>query len=87
MKDNEQIFGSYTIRQVSMIEAEYFVIRFDGDFFNEDGYMLFTMSQAKEIHKSLTSDLSSVIKNGIKKDKEYALQLLREMIIEPVRYH
>jgi len=39
MKDNEQIFGSYTIRQVSMIEAEYFVIRFDGDFFNEDGYL------------------------------------------------
>lgn len=87
MKDNEQIFGSYTLKQVSMIESEYFVIRFDGDFFNEDGYMLFTMSQAREIHKSLVSDLSSVIKNGIPKDKLYALELILGMVIEPVRYH
>lgn len=70
-----------------MIESEYFVIRFDSDFFNEDGYMLFTMLQAKAIHKSIVSDLSSVIKNGIQKDKEYALELLLGMIVEPVRYH
>ena len=70
-----------------MIESEYFVIRLDGDFFNEDGYMLFTMLQAKAIHKSIISDLSSVIKNGIQKDKAYALELILGLVIEPVRYH
>jgi hypothetical protein len=87
MSNNEFVFGSYTIKQVSMIESEYFVIRFDGDFFAEDGYMLFTMSQAKATYRNLVNDLSSVIKNGIQKDKEYALQLILGMVIEPVRYH
>lgn len=88
MKDNAaQVFGSYTLKQVSMIESEYFVIRFDGDFFNEDGYYLFTMSQAKTIYRKLVADLSSVVHEGVKKDKELASEIMLGMVIEPVRYH
>lgn len=70
-----------------MIESEYFVIRFDGDFFNEDGYYLFTFSQAKTIYRKLAADLAEVVREGIKKDKELASDMLLGLVIEPVRYH
>lgn len=87
MTDNKYVFGTYTLKQISLIESEYFVVRFDSDFFNQDGYYLFTKSQAKEIYKKLVYDLSSVVQQGIQKDREYASDIILGMIIEPVRYH
>lgn len=87
MKKDNFYFGSYTIKQISMIESEYFVIHFDGDFFNQEGYYLFTMSQAKKIYSGLIKDLVAVIHEGVQKDKDYAKEIMLGMIIEPVRYH
>ena len=87
MKNNKYPFGTYTMKQISMIEADYYVIRFDGDYFNEDGYYLFTKSQANNIYAKLVKDLAAVVQQGIKKDREYAADIMLEMIIEPVRYH
>lgn len=87
MAENKYVFGTYTLKQISMIESQYFVVRFDGDYFNEDGYYLFTMPQAKEIYKKLVYDLSSVVQQGVQKDREYASDIILGMIIEPVRYH
>lgn len=87
MKKDKSYFGTYTTKQISMIEGEYYTVRFDSDFFNEDGYYLFTKSQAKTIYDRLIKDLVVVVREGIKKDREYASDLIMEMVIEPVRYH
>ena len=85
--NNKYIFGSYTLKQISMIEADYYVVRFDSDFHNEEGYYLFTKSQANTIYSKLTKDLASVVQRGTQKDREYASEIILGMAVEPVRYH
>ena len=87
MKNDNFYFGNYTLKQISAIESEYFVVRFDGDFFNDEGYYLFTKSQAKTLYSRLVKDLASAIHHGVKKDRELAAEIMLEMVIEPVRYH
>ena len=70
-----------------MIEADYYTVRFDSDFYNSDGYYLFTKSQANKIYSGLVKDLVGVIHQGTPKDKKYAKEIMLGMIVEPVRYH
>jgi hypothetical protein len=85
--ENDYIFGTYTMKQISMIESDYYVIHFEGDFFNENGYYLFTQSQAKSIYTKLAKDLASVVQHGVQRDKVQAADLILGMTVEPVRYH
>lgn len=87
MKKKKSSYVGYTEPEVYRMENNYFCIQFGGDFLAEDGVYLFTKSEASRAYKATLEDLLDIVETGSEKDRKYALELIANFVVRPMRLH
>jgi len=77
----------YTEQEVTQMERGYFCVVFGGDFIIQDKFYFFTLKEANKVYSNTLKNLIGIIADGDEKDRNYALDLIANLSIQPMRLH
>lgn len=80
-------FVTYTTDEVFASEENCYVIQTGKDLFATDTRLSFTKKMADHYYDTIILALEDKLKNGTKKDKKEAKNILKNFRIMPLRFH
>lgn len=87
MKKKKKSFVTYTVDEVFASEENTYVIQVGPDLFSTDTRLSFTKKMAEHYYDQIILALEDQIKNGNKKDRKEAKNILKNFRILPLRFH
>ena len=87
MKKKRSPFVTYTTDDILASEEDTYVIQVGEDFFSTDTDITFGKNAADSYYEQVVMALKDQLKNGNKKDRKEARDLLQSVRIIPLRFH